>query len=324
MSGLFDKVQSNAKFQVATHGNFQIELDDRPLVKSLVGALRIHHREKKKFGDFTQQDLKDLAEITQIARCAFCNRDESYAKGALVLGRQLSRTDDGFVYEITPYYTCSGSEKLTGLWRFVFGGRELSDKEIESNKRFWKAFLVPSFLPSELREVLLTSDLADRDEPGDLFCEQQVIDRQEIATGTVSLDSKEHTYNLLQDATPKATETHLLIVPEGAKAHELTSIEQEEIILRASQQAFRLVEGEENYQTQLYVRRYGDLRGMKHPHANIQASNRDYSSFFGKLCLILNLSWPKKLTTKGLQDKILHWQGVVKQAETAFRLESEQ
>lgn len=259
--------------------NLIIDIDNQPLggYRHEANALKITHKNGLSYAQWDPKDMQHLAEITRRVLNIFI---ETGISNILVMARQ---NEEGFSYCMIPYPSCTLYEKLIGLVHSAFGGRKLTQPQLDQATAFWTNRLENYSTPNTLFGN--TSGLPDA------FCtySERILTNQEVASFNSQAGEP---YKLLHDNRPikvERNDLHFLIVPWGAEAHatdEEALVTQDFNILNIAQQVFRKAK-EKGFDTTTFVRRFGaKLQGQLHPHAHVNVTKNYPTTLWGKIALL--------------------------------------
>lgn len=283
--------------------HLQVQVDILPIggFRGKVGSLIIQHVDYAVFTDWSDDDLKDLAELIQrILKI----QEDAQVTNCLIFAKQQAHD---FKLSLVPYPKCDWMEKVMGAIHVIFGSPQLDQKQMDEIRDFYQGSLsqkleLPAELPPEQKQT-------------DAFCKPEIIHKQQIAHLTFEVEKETFAYDLLHDNRPKGpsiNDPHLLIVPEGISGHKDGSsvkIEQRFHMLQTVRKAMKIFL-QESYSTLLFLERNGSqLQGVQHKHSHAMGISEFPQSFFQKICALLRLVWSSALSQDELAKKITHYQG---------------
>ncbi len=293
------EVQPQIVFQL---NNLEVLVDPTPIGgnRGKVGTLTIGHKEHKVFTEWTEDDLKTLARLTQQTLKI---HEDAHVHNTLIYGRQDK--DKPFKMSFVPYPKCNWIEKIRGLIHVIFGSPALQQKQVDEISAFYHNQFRENFelAAQEVREVKMQ----------DPFCKPEVIEKQLIFNSRFSEGEENFEYDLLHDHCPKGRtkqDPHFLIVPQGDRAHEdgsQVSQKQRLHLFQITQKAMRVLDLEQ-YPTFLYLERNGSqLQGVQHKHSHVMGIKKFPESSYEKGIAFIRQLWPSRLSKEELNDCTLHY-----------------
>lgn len=269
------------------YNNLVVKVDVTPIggFRDKAGAVTISHREGKVFTEWTDQDLDSLARVTQkILKI----QEQAHVHNTLIFGKQDGTKE--FKLSFIPY-------------PIIFGSPTIQQKQIDSIAEFYREEFKKEYsIDESLQDVKST----------DPFCNQEVIERQEI--DEVTTEDNLFTCRVLHDNTPKGVskqDPHLLIVPKGGLGH----VDGSKVRLPIRLQMVQLVRDsfkifiKEKFNHFFYLERIGPhLQGVHHKHSHAVGIKHFPDTFFAKIMLLIRLAWPSQLSSQELKEKVKHYQ----------------
>lgn len=287
--------------------NLEVTVDAQPIggYRGKVGTLNVGHKDKLVFTDWSENDLRNLAELT---RLVLKIQETAHVNNTLIFGKKDGVGD--FKLSFVPYPRCNWIEKMQGIIHVIFGTSALKVEQTTEITQFYQAQFSPDKLPAFPVQEGEKAEGKIEARKIDAFCRPEVIEKQKIT----DIPTGNGNIHLLHDNRPKgatSTDPHLLIIPEGNSGHcdgSGVPVEKRFQMLKIVQKAMEIFQ-KLGFRTFLYLERNGEnLQGVKHKHSHVQGIQQFPRTFFAKILVLLRLLYTPALSSKALTAAITRYQ----------------
>lgn len=235
---------------------------------------------KKQFREWSAQDHSDSYQFMQ--RIAQVWKNSHFTDQYLIYSKVDSNP---FKWEMVPYQKCytfigRAFQQLQVLWRTVFGGIEISEKERQDQVKKYESLLSKS---AETRESLGMSSKGS-----DAFCKEDTIERQWVITGKK--------VNVLFNYAPigfGGERLHFLVIPKQHR-EAFTDVTQEEYcesLELTGKLIDHFTETRKTVKNVYLLNKTGIDAGqtVKHWHLHVIFSSNTAQDFWGRITVIKNI-----------------------------------